>query len=789
MAARYGYLINKWTVAAVAALALMAVVLATALPAGAQTTGQCVAVGNNLECTYAENGEGRVYDFHATDPDRGGVVIWELVDDDDTTSPDHDDFEIDRNTGVLTFKKSPNYESPVSAIASGSLADRNVYMVKVKAGDGDKTFASIGVTVRVTNLEEPGTVTLKNLQPQVKTNLGYNVPVDDDGAVNVSGQQWSKSRSMTSGYANISGATGVTYSPKNEDVGYYLRVTVTYVDGAREGHDTAMASSMYPVRAQPDEDNTDPVFVDESETDSEITADATKRNIDENTPADMNVGPPVVATDANLDVLTYSLGGTNAELFSFDQVTGQIMTKAKLDADTDGNAASALAVTVTATDPSGGMGTITVTITANNLNEAPKVSGAGAITHPEVPAATILDIDLSDDTDNPAEYTARDVDTAGKGLLEATAGLWDLTGPDKSKFNISEASPGVLSFKAAPDFEKPGDKNKDNIYEVTVVARDGEWATGTKDVTIKVTNAEETGEVTLSHTQPEVETTLTATLSDLDGGETGVKWQWHRLDATTTDIAILTDANAISGKTSRTYTPVAADAAKFLAVKVTYTDRVRNVDSNDVPTNTPESIFAVSANAVRVKVSSNPRPYFQDDGEEADVDPPTKVTSYTRYVEENENPDTGVQVYDTTSATPVLTDAGAAVTATDTDADPADQAALHYTLGGASKDYFKLSDQDPEDSPVTIQTTKQLNYETKSRHTVTVTATDPSGGKATVTVTIKVVGVDEEPKIDGMERIEYPENSTKAVGSFTGKDPEGTSIVWSLAGTDGTDGA
>ena len=39
MAARYGHLINKWTVAAVAALALMAVLLAAALPAWAQSTG------------------------------------------------------------------------------------------------------------------------------------------------------------------------------------------------------------------------------------------------------------------------------------------------------------------------------------------------------------------------------------------------------------------------------------------------------------------------------------------------------------------------------------------------------------------------------------------------------------------------------------------------------------------------------------------------------------------------------------------------------------------------------
>ena len=31
----------------------------------------------------------------------------------------------------------------------------------------------------------------------------------------------------------------------------------------------------------------------------------------------------------------------------------------------------------------------------------------------------------------------------------------------------------VLSFKKSPDFEMPGDRNTDNVYEVTVRASDG----------------------------------------------------------------------------------------------------------------------------------------------------------------------------------------------------------------------------------------------------------------------------------------------------------------------------
>ena len=41
---------------------------------------------------------------------------------------------------------------------------------------------------------------------------------------------------------------------------------------------------------------------------------------------------------------------------------------------------------------------------------------------------------------------------------------------------------------AAPDYEKPGDANKDNVYEVTVEATDAVGNTGTKDVKVTVTN-------------------------------------------------------------------------------------------------------------------------------------------------------------------------------------------------------------------------------------------------------------------------------------------------------------
>ena len=54
----------------------------------------------------------------------------------------------------------------------------------------------------------------------------------------------------------------------------------------------------------------------------------------ENTAADMDIGTPVEATDAETDTLTYTLGGDDMASFAIDSATGQLMTMAALDFET-----------------------------------------------------------------------------------------------------------------------------------------------------------------------------------------------------------------------------------------------------------------------------------------------------------------------------------------------------------------------------------------------------------------------------------------------------------------------
>ena len=123
-------------------------------------------------------------------------------------------------------------------------------------------------------------------------------------------------------------------------MGRYLRATASYDDDEGTGK-SASAVSVNPVRTLVS-GNTDPQF------DSNVTGD---RAVDENTPAGMNIGEPVAATDADNDTLTYTLDD-GAEFFDIVPTTGQLRTKAALDFE-DPDADNPYYVKVMATDTSG----------------------------------------------------------------------------------------------------------------------------------------------------------------------------------------------------------------------------------------------------------------------------------------------------------------------------------------------------------------------------------------------------------------------------------------------------
>ena len=107
--------------------------------------------------TYSENGTGSVATYSADDPEGSAIASWSLA------GADAGDFKIE--DGVLSFTKSPDYETPKGGGQEDDDTD-NIYMVTVQATDATKRVGTKQVTVEVMNVEEGGSMSLSAVQPQ-----------------------------------------------------------------------------------------------------------------------------------------------------------------------------------------------------------------------------------------------------------------------------------------------------------------------------------------------------------------------------------------------------------------------------------------------------------------------------------------------------------------------------------------------------------------------------------------------------------------------------------------------
>ena len=193
---------------------------------------------------------------------------------------------------------------------------------------------------------------------------------------------------------------------------------------------------------------------------------STTRSIPENTPAGVNIGGPVTATDRDEDLLTYGLSGTDAASFSIVGTTGQLQTRAPLDYEKK----DAYAVTVTVSDGSA-MDAISVAInvTDEEENNAPvfvEGSGTERSIAENTPAGRNIGAPVSatDEDEDILTYTLSGADAASFGIVSTT---------------------GQLRTRAPLDYEKR------NTYSVAVLVSDGNGGTDSIGIAINVTDEEE----------------------------------------------------------------------------------------------------------------------------------------------------------------------------------------------------------------------------------------------------------------------------------------------------------
>ena len=398
-------------------------------------------------------------------------------------------------------------------------------------------FTRLGVTVKVVDQEDTGTVDISVLEPQVGRAVVATLKEDDK---DVSGVVWQWFRGGAEGAETsvftalvtdattrednlcddedaatdaepcvIDGGTGAVYTPVAADAtggpdgeGLFIHAVATYTDGLGDGTESASGAPEERVQIS-DPANTAPKFPDQDLVTAGDQSDSTMRSVAENDDS-ATVGEPVTAGDGNSDRLLYSLGGDDAAMFKVDRVSGQISTTAKLDFEADGEHS----VVVTATDPSGATDRITVVIAVTNENDDPAISGVEEVSVAEGDTAV-------------ASFTATDED--GDDIE------WTVAGVDDEFFEISDE--GELTFEKAPNFEAKADMDEDldslgnqgkgdNIFRVTVMAN-----AGSHKVAVSVTNVNEDGSVDFDQPQPQVTRNLKATFDDQDGTDMPT-WQW-----------------------------------------------------------------------------------------------------------------------------------------------------------------------------------------------------------------------------------------------------------------------
>ena len=449
-----------------------------------------------------ENVTSTLYTYSARDMDRGAEITWSV------RGNDSDDFSISEE-GELSFSSNPDHEQPADADSD------NVYEITVVASDGQNE-GTLEVTVTVTEVNEgpeiSGRDTLTVSENYEAVLAAYSATDPEDTSAEIT--SWSVT-GRDGGDFTINDLGELTFRsppdyerPADSDRDNEYEVTVRASDGQVYGtYDVTVTVEAVDEAPEFQSGSRDSFSFRENGTSVLYTYRATD-------PEGADVSWSVSGTDGGDFAITTDSSGRG--VLSFEEPPDY-------DDPADDDDDNEYEVTVVATDQTGHAASLAVTVTVTDVNEGPTVSGTAEYTVRENHEAAL------------GTYTARDPEDPS---LEITR--WSVTGRDGGDFVINED--GELSFRSPPDYERPADGNRDNVYEVTVRASDGSYY-GNFEVTVNVEAVNEppdiTGDIEITYqengdraletyraTDPE-KTDITWGLSGVDAGafaisETGV---------------------------------------------------------------------------------------------------------------------------------------------------------------------------------------------------------------------------------------------------------------------------
>ena len=420
---------------------------------------------------FAENGTATAYTAAATD---AHLLAYTK------SGADTALFNLDPNSGAVTFISAPNFEVPADA------GGDNVYNITVTATDGAGNATNQAVAITVTDVNEMPTLTSGTAASFAENATGtvYTATATDPEAATLTYALGGADAARFAINANT-GAVTFAATPNFEapaDAGgdNVYNITVTASDGTNTTSAQAVAITVTNVNEIPTLTSGAAASFAENATGTVYTA---------------------AATDPEAATLTYALGGADAALFAINGSTGAVTFAAapnfEIPADAGGN--NVYDITVTASDGTNTTTPQAVAVTVTNVNETPTVaSGAPttdtivvgqALVGAEV-ASLFTDVDAGDtltysQTGLPAELTL-DPSTGAITGTPVTTGTTNITFTATDAGSLSVNHTIAVSVVAAPTITSTIDNvtNFDVTSNIVLTASENVTAVATKYIHI-----------------------------------------------------------------------------------------------------------------------------------------------------------------------------------------------------------------------------------------------------------------------------------------------------------------
>ncbi len=378
----------------------------------------------------------------ATDADAGTTFSYSL-----SGGTDGAKFLINSSSGVLSFISAPDFERPADG------GGNNTYTVVVRTSDGTNTTDQT-VSVNVTDVNDNAPVIISNAA----------IPITENNTAVTTVRATDADAGTTFSYS-LSGGGDVTKFSINSSSGDLTFISPP--DFERSADADGNNTYITVVRVSDGTNSSDQTVV-VTITDVNDSTPVITSNAAVSTPENISAVTTVRATDADAGTtFSYSLsGGADVAKFLINSSSGilSFISAPDFERPADVGANNTYIAVVRASDGTNTTDqTVVVSVTDVNDN-APVITSNAMVSIPENTTAVI-------------SVKATDADAESTFIYSLSGGA------DAAKFYINSSS-GVLTFIAAPDYEKPSDADANNKYIVVIRASDG---ANTADQTLTIT--------------------------------------------------------------------------------------------------------------------------------------------------------------------------------------------------------------------------------------------------------------------------------------------------------------